>query len=247
MPSDGTRSSAGNALLASFDVADKPRTPPPPRRVQAPKARAGGDGDGGRRTTLLVLVAGAVAVLAAAVAVGVFAFGGETASNDEVIAEAGCELETFPAQSRDHVEEPPEDFEHNSFPPTSGPHHPVSAPWGIYDQPVDQLHVVHNLEHGGVVIQYGEGVPQSEIDAIAEWYRGDPNGLVVAPLPALESQIALGAWTQDVDARGRDQGDGQGVLAKCERFDAAAFDAFLDEYGFRGPERFPRDQLRPGT
>ncbi len=40
--------------------------------------------------------------------------------------------------------------------------------------------------------------------------------------------------------------NGTGVLAKCPGFDEAAFDAFVDAYGFKGPEPFPRDELQPG-
>jgi hypothetical protein len=94
------------------------------------------------------------------------------------------------------------------------------------------------------VIQYGEDVPQSTVDQIVDWYRDDPNGIVIAPLPELDDQIALAAWvTSDADP----EAPGEGVVAKCPRFDEAAFDAFLDTYAFKGPERFPRGDLQPGT
>ena len=43
---------------------------------------------------------------------------------------------------------------YNSDPPTSGPHMPGIAPWGFYDKPIPKEYQVHNLEDGGVVIQY---------------------------------------------------------------------------------------------
>jgi hypothetical protein len=161
------------------------------------------------------------------------------------LADAGCTLETYPSQGRQHVEEVPEDFEFNSFPPTTGPHHAQWAPYDVYDRPVDQLRLLHNLEHGALVIQYGEDVPQSEVDAIVSWYREDPNGKVVAPLPELGDEIALAAWTTP-DSPGAGEDEGQGVLAKCTAFDRNAFNRFRDTYAFRGPERIPREQLRPG-
>jgi hypothetical protein len=185
----------------------------------------------------------AVAVVAAAAVLGFVVLRGEGAA---AFTDAGCTIETFPAQSRDHVEELEEDFEYNSFPPTTGPHHPVAAPWGAYDDPVDQLRVLHNLEHGGVVVQYGENVPQSEVDAILDWWRQDPNGKVVAPLPDLDDEIALGAWTAP-ESPDPEEEVGEGVLAKCPAFDRRAFDAFKDRYGFRGPERFPRSLMTPGA
>jgi hypothetical protein len=104
--------------------------------------------------------------------------------------------------------------------------------WNAYDEPVPELALVHNLEHGGIVVQYGARVPRGAVSAILSWYRSDPVGLVVAPLPALGDRIALTAWTR---------------LATCRRFDAEAFGAFRDAYRFHGPERVPRRTLEPGT
>ena len=225
-------------------MAKKSSTPPPPRRVQAPKQRATPREPGsGRNRWLVPAIAAAAGVLALAAVLGFVLLRGDGAAAFEA---AGCEVETFPSQGREHVEELPEDFEYNSFPPTTGPHHPVPAPWGVYDDPVDQLRLVHNLEHGGLVIQHGEGVPQGQVDAILEWYREDPNGKVVAPLPDLEERIAVAAWTAPETA-GEDEPTGEGVLMTCPGFDRAAFDAFKDRYGFRGPERFPRELLTPGA
>lgn len=221
----------------------KSRTPPPPR-VQAPKARKDPAPPG--RSRLIALGALAALVLAAiVVALALFAFGGTPA--DTVLSEAGCTVEKAPAQGAQHVEQLEEGFEYNTFPPTTGPHHPVAAPWDVYSDPVEQFRLVHNLEHGGVIVQYGSDVPQSTVDEIVAWYREHPNGMVVAPLPELEGQIALGAWVTPDPRPGEEARPGEGVVAKCPTFDRGAFDAFVDEYGFRGPERFPRDQLNPGT
>ena len=65
----------------------------------------------------------------------------------------------------------PAGYKYNSFPPTSGSHNPSPAIYNVYDDPVDQMLLVHNLEHGAIVVQYGDQVPQAEIDQIA---RGTP-------------------------------------------------------------------------
>jgi hypothetical protein len=225
-------------------VAKKSSTPPPPRRpVQAPKQRTAPREPGGRSRWLLPGIAAAVGVIALAAVLGfVLTRGGGAA----VFEEAGCEIETFPSQGREHIEELPEDFEYNSFPPTTGPHNPVTVPWGVYDDPVDQVRLVHNLEHGGLAIQYGDDVAQGDVDALLEWFRGDPNGKVVAPLPELEDRIAVGTWTAPDSAEGTDDA-GEGVLMRCPGFDRAAFEEFKSRYGFRGPERFPRELLTPGA
>jgi len=226
-------------------VAKKSSTPPPPRRpVQAPKQRTTPREPGsGRNRWLVPAIAAAGGLIALAAVLGFWLLRGDGGA---VFEEAGCEVETFEAQGRDHVEELPEDFEYDSFPPTTGPHHPVPAPWGVYDDPVDQLRLVHNLEHGGLVIQHGEGVAQEDVDAVLEWYRQDPNGKVVAPLPDLEDRIAVGAWTAP-ESPDTDEAVGEGVLMTCPSFDRGAFDAFKSRYGFRGPERFPRELLTPGA
>ncbi len=160
----------------------------------------------------------------------------------EALAAAGCTREQFSSQGRNHVQELQEDFEYNSTPATSGPHQPqplAPAVWGTYDDPVPEEKVVHNLEHGGVIVQYGPEVPEATVTEILAWYREDPNGLLVAPLspdlieaePELENRIALTAWTH---------------LQTCERFDEEAFSSFLDLHRGDGPEPVPVEALVPG-
>ncbi|HSL65785.1 MAG TPA: DUF3105 domain-containing protein [Gaiellaceae bacterium] len=226
-------------------MARKSQTPKPPRRVQAPQPRTERTPDE-RRTWRALIVVGALGFVGLAIALG-FIFFGRSESASAALEGAGCTVQTYPSQGQDHVQELPDGFEYNSTPPTTGPHNPVAAPFDLYEEPVDPLRLVHNLEHGGVVIQFGSEIPREQVDRIAEWWRDDPNGIVVASLPELEDQIALAAWTADYSGSNPEPTDQRGVLAKCPAFDEAAFDAFLDEYGFRGPERFERINLAPGT
>ena len=211
----------------------KPRTPPPPRPVQAP--RAGTTSTKGprdpRKTRLMFLGLIGAIVLIAVAAVLAIALGGGDEAGAEVTA-GGCTTETFPEQGREHVEALPAGYEYNSFPPTSGSHNAVPAIYNVYGDPVDQMLLVHNLEHGAIVVQYGDQVPQSEIDSIVAWYSEDPNGIIVAPLPELEDKIAVTAWTQ---------------LMTCPAFSEEAFDEFTESYRFQGPERFSPDAMQPGT
>lgn len=185
---------------------------------------------------MLLAALAAVLLLAAAIVGIAFAVGGGGGGGDGT-----CTRETFPDQGRAHItarQKPPRDFEYNSFPATSGWHNPSPAIWNVYEQPVDQQMLVHNLEHGGVVVQYGEGVSQETVAEIVEWYRDDPNGIVVAPLPdspqaeELRGKIALTAWRN---------------LAICSSFDEEAFSDFRDDFRGEGPERFPVEALEPGT
>ncbi|MGH3034494.1 MAG: DUF3105 domain-containing protein [Gaiellaceae bacterium] len=219
----------------------KSRVPAPPARtVQAPKPYHA-PRDPRRTRTVFVALAGVIVLAAAGVGIAM-ALGGPGAIEESTV----CKLQSFSDQGRNHISEPSEGFEYNSTPPTSGEHYPQpDAPviWNVYDQPLDQTALVHNLEHGGVVVQYGSGVSEATVGAIVDWYGDDPRGLVVAPLPpeleeekpALEGRIAVTAWTH---------------LMTCSAFEEAAFDEFLDRYrGPQGdaPEEFPLDALQPSN
>lgn len=218
----------------------KSRVPAPPRPVQSPATRPvqaprtrkseGPKKPGDARRTRLVL-AGLGALLAAvALAIGLTTAlgGGEDAA--AALAAAGCTDVTLPDQGAEHVTEPKKGFSYNSYPPTSGPHSGQYALWNFYDKPVPLLNTIHNLEHGGVVIRYGEGVPQSTVEQIRRWYLQDPTALLVAPLPGLKDKVALTAWQN---------------LATCPGFNEKAFDAFRDAHLLKGPERLPADRLQP--
>ncbi|HWH06845.1 MAG TPA: DUF3105 domain-containing protein [Gaiellaceae bacterium] len=231
-------------------MARKDRAPTPPRKVQAPQRRStpSAPPDPARRRNLLLGLAGA-AVLLLAIVGGVLAFGGEGKSEAAVLEEAGCTLEVFPADadSSNHVEMDAEP-DWNSFPPSNGPHYQVPAVLGFYEDPVPLIQSTHNLEHGTIVIHYGPDVPEAEIQSLRDWYTDDPNGILVAPLEELEDEIALAAWTTPDSAPGGEGTQrGRGYLAKCPGFDRTAFDRFVSEHRFKGPERIPPEHLTPGT
>ncbi len=194
-------------------------------------------------------------VLGAIVAGAVLAFGG---TDDEGATAAGdvCQVQTVEAQGQGHVEKLPEDFEPNSFPRTSGPHHPSTLVLDQYSDPVPQLNLVHNLEHGTVAVQYGENVSEETINQLTAWYRTDARGLIVAPLPDVEAaqpladKIALTAWVaerEDADDPFAEITKQEGKLAICSGFDEGEFDDFLDRYRAQGPELFELEQLQPGS
>lgn len=58
---------------------------------------------------------------------------------------------------------------YSSLPATSGPHWDPSglAQWGVYSTPQPETQLIHNLEHGGVVIWYDpEALTVEQIDAL---------------------------------------------------------------------------------
>ena len=103
---------------------------------------------------------------------------------------------------------------------------------------------MHNLEHGGIFIQYGKDVPQATVDQLKGFYDQHLNGTLLAPLPKLGSKIAMGVWTTSSPTSSN---TGTAYLAKCTSFDQSAYAAFFKAYQFKGPERFPANTLTPGT
>jgi hypothetical protein len=189
-------------------------------------------------------LAGAILVAAAAVGLAM-AFKGGGGNGAATGADGLCVRQTFPPMGRQHVESLRGGFQYNSFPPSSGPHYPVPAVYNVYDQPVPEIRLVHNLEHGALVVQYGSKVPEQTVQQIVAWYSKSPLGLIVAPLPpaseikakappGYENKIFLTAWTH---------------VATCTGFDEGAFERFRDDYrgpGGDGPEKFPVSALQPG-
>ena len=225
-------------------MAKKDRVPTPPKRpVQAPKAYKP-EHNPRRAQLIFIVVAAVIIIAAAAVGIGFIMSGGGGDGDAGPIGDSGtCQTQTFDALEATHVQQLPEDYEYNSVPATSGLHNPQTAIWNLYDQPVPQINYVHNLEHGGMVIQYGSEVSDADIAALADWYQQDTRGLVVAPLseemeeedPALADKIVAVAWTH---------------MMRCTTFDESAFDDFSDDYRGPqgdGPEKFELDQLQQGS
>jgi hypothetical protein len=232
----------------------KSRTPPPPRRVQSPQPRRDERSADDRRRLLILAGVAASGFVGLGVALALFAFGGGSGSGDasQAMRDAGCTLQTIPVRypggdpSNRHFEQLPKGYKYPSFPPAGGPHNPSPAPFDVYDEPVAQPILVHNLEHGAIVIEYGNKVPEAEIPKLLDWYRDDPNGIVIVPLPALGDKISLAAWNADLSATGQVNSE-RSYLAKCTHFDKNAFSAFRNAYRFKGPERFKPEDLAPGN
>ena len=57
-----------------------------------------------------------------------------------------------------------------STPATSGPHWSTPAQWGVYSAPQPESQLVHNLEHGGIVVWYQpDQVDAAGVEALANY------------------------------------------------------------------------------
>jgi hypothetical protein len=136
-----------------------------------------------RRKRAAALVVSAVVV---AVVVGYFAYR----------AAADLPGTKMPDQGNLHI--PTETTAHeayNSDPPTSGSHLPYIAPWGIHTRPIARELQVHNLEDGGVVIQYSCDCPD-DVVKLRDIAAKHDHFVILAPYPGMKSRFALTAWTR---------------------------------------------------
>ena len=218
--------------------------------MQAPQQRSTPRGPRESRTFLYVLAFAALGVILLGGMLALLAFGGDD-SGSAAIESKVCKEESFPGLEPKHLSSPNANVTYNSFPPSSGPHYQQPAPWGIYEDPIKQTILVHNLEHGGVVVQYGD-VGEEAVKDIQSFYQDDPNGLVVSPYPKLGKKIALTAWNEpryennqsepgQVDA-------GKGHVLTCTQWDADAAAKFRDERRNKAGERYGSvSDMTPGT
>ena len=165
-----------------------------------------GKGDASRRSRRPLKLGAAVAsVVVVAVVIGWFAYR----------ANADLPGEKFPDQGNDHIQALSEPhIPYNSDPPTSGPHLPYIAPWGLHTRPVPLELQVHNLEDGGVVVQYNCTCPEL-VDKLRGIVTKYDKHVILAPYPGMKSLIALTAWTR---------------LDRLEEFDEKRVTRFIDSY-----------------
>lgn len=169
----------------------------------------------------------AVVVVAALVIVGVIVWQGrdsDRVSPQDLAAarqQAGSSGVTEYAEAgRDHIQANQQPDNWNSTPPTSGDHLGAPIAAGVYDSEQDERAIVHNLEHGYVVIQY-RNIPEDQVNQLREFVR-DRSGskLVLAPYSGLERDgVALTAWRN---------------LETMQRVNLDVVRAFVDDYMIPG-------------
>ncbi|HKO34337.1 MAG TPA: DUF3105 domain-containing protein [Candidatus Limnocylindria bacterium] len=154
-----------------------------------------------------LLIVGGVLVLGVIVLVIVLVFGGSS----------GPRVGTpMPDEGATHVDQSTFPT-YQSRPATSGPHWNLGdgvAPvfWGVYTSPVAEPAVVHNLEHGGIVIWYQDTATADDIQKLTQFTEQAQSGsnfkVVLSPWAGEDfgHPIAVTAWdwllyldTADID------------------------------------------------
>jgi hypothetical protein len=208
-----------------------------------------------------IWIAAAAAGVAAGAAGLALALSSSSKSVAATMRSAGCtyrDVVPYPPRNRksaDYHEDVPtlrSPVRWATFPPSGGSHYRLWATWGFYRQPVNPREVVHNEEHGGVIIWWGPKVPAATVDELRRFYDESPTGMFGTPIAGLGDRVALTAWTADPAWKGDPafaylHGHyGMGRLAICSGFDEHAFRVFRDTYRGKSPQGFPLEGDRPG-
>ncbi|MBC8280928.1 MAG: DUF3105 domain-containing protein [Chloroflexi bacterium] len=201
-------------------------------RAATRAARSGNLAPSNRRkkTNKLYLVASlviAVLVIGSfALASGIGGGGGSSQTGNAAgyVSGVGVEVDI---EGSTHVDEG-EIVNYTTSPPASGNHWPVPAPCGFYTDPLPDERVVHNMEHGNIVISYNLPL-EADVSALRD--AVDDIGLnrvwgISRPYSGIEpGQVVLSTW---------------GVMDSFLGVDKDRIETFFETYsGVMGPERVP--------
>ena len=117
--------------------------------------------------------------------------------------------------------------DYSDSPPTSGQHWPATAPCGFYPDGLPDERVVHNLEHGNIVVSYNFTNP-AQVTALRQVLDGvrqfDDWGVARSYDKLPDGQVAITAW---------------GHLHRMEGVDSGEIGRFFEAFaGAADPERF---------
>jgi len=119
--------------------------------------------------------------------------------------------------------------EYNSTPPTSGPHYITPSDWGVHESQQPDGAVVHNLEHGGINVNYNSK-DDTEIAALRTFLEGQvtfPGCFVLHPYADIaEGSVALTSWQW---------------LKEFDGVDTAGMQEFINAHINRAPEHLGLD------
>ena len=178
----------------------------------------------------------AASVIIAVLVIGGFAVGGINfqrppdtgSSSGEYVEGVGVQqalMSTGPSGLNVHIDND-QTVEYSTSPATSGDHWATPISCGFYEDGLSDERIVHNLEHGNIVVSYNlatdgevdqlrdalEGIGKNAIWGVTRSYDKIPSGTV-----------ALAAW---------------GVLDTMQEVDEDRIKTFFDTYsGALGPER----------
>jgi hypothetical protein len=99
-------------------------------------------------------------------------------------------VQTFSGLTRNHTKDT---VAYPQSPPVGGDHNPAWQNCGVYDQPIQNEHAVHSLEHGAVWLTYRPDLPADQV-AILQRFAVGQSHVLVSPYPNLGHAVVATAW-----------------------------------------------------
>ncbi len=176
----------------------------------------------------------AASLVIAVLVIASFAFASFSGGGHGGAAQGGSENQyvdgvgtQYPILGREHIAEGTE-TDYNSVPPTSGDHWPTPARCGFYEEVLPDERVVHNMEHGHIVVSYNlllESDVQALRDSLNDIGLNNVWGIARAYHDMPTGQVGLSAW---------------GVNDVFLGVEQERMELFFESYaGNLGPERIP--------
>jgi hypothetical protein len=141
---------------------------------------------------------------------------------------AGCTEDTQKG-SGGHTDEPQT---YESEPPAIGQHNPVPEEDKAFETAPQTERVVHDLEHGRVVIWVRPDASQELLGQLKALYEEDPYHVLMVPRKELKEPVAVTAWV----------GEDTGHILRCPKPNDQMWDAiraFKQAYRDKAPEFVP--------
>lgn len=108
------------------------------------------------------------------------------------------DVRIYEGLSVDHTDD---EVDYPQSPPVGGPHAEAWLECGVYDEPVREENLVHDLEHGTVVISYRPGTGEDDIELLADKL---PQNGILAPYPGLPAEVVVTVWGHQLRLDGAD-------------------------------------------
>ena len=193
---------------------------PPASKPSGKQSISQGKGRGAAKdNSRTLMIAVAVAIIVVVGAVAWFARGERS---DQSVLEG--RVLAFASEGSIHVRYG-ERVNYRSNPPHSGPHYDTPANPAFYRSQIPDEVVVHNLEHGHVVLYYMPGSLTQEdedyVAALARTYTATWAAFLAVPRAEMDHPFVLAAWRH---------------LMPLETLDRTLVEAFIDRFIGRGPE-----------
>lgn len=181
-------------------------------------------GEGAPPLDWRILAIGGVLVLGAVLVLVLLLFGGGGNGANGGIGQRQ------PDDGRGHITEGQGGGPYSSTPATSGEHWPTPTNWGIYTNSLPEELILHNLEHGGLVIWYQPAdIGTEDLAALQAWVQSQVQSerykVLLSPWDGadFEHAIAVTSWNW---------------LLYLDETDTDQLRQFLDDHYGDAPEPF---------